>query len=96
MVKRTKKPPVRPERRADWLRRYEELGETPPKIADADGFDVRTVRKQLEIARRERDQRDARISYVRQALELHHQELCQLAEEFRGGSRNRFSHIDIF
>jgi hypothetical protein len=74
MGKRIKKPPVRPEQRQDWLKRYE-LGETPPKIAEADGFDVRTVRRQIEHARLERDVREARAGVLRDALESHYRDM---------------------
>ena len=80
MARRIKKPPVLLEQRHDWLRRNEDFGETPPKIALKDGFDVRTVRTQLERARQERDQKQARISFVKDNLEKHHQDLCKLAE----------------
>lgn len=80
MVKRIKKPPVTPEKRLDWLRRNEEFGETPPRLADADDFDVRTVRSHLDRARRERDRKQARISFAKDSMEKHHQDLCNIAE----------------
>jgi len=80
MTKRIKKPPVLMEQRHDWLRRNEDFSETPPKIAEKDGFDVRTVRTQLERARQERDQKQARISFVKDNMEKHHQDMCNLAE----------------
>ncbi len=82
MAKRIKKPPVLLEQRHDWLRRNEDFGETPPKIAAKDGFDVRTVRTQLERARQERDQKQARISFVKDNMEKHHKDLCNLSENF--------------
>jgi hypothetical protein len=80
MAKRIKKPPVPPEKRRDWLRRKEEYGETVPQIAEKDNYDERTVRKHLDIASRERDQKQARISFVKDNMEKHHQDLCNLAE----------------
>jgi hypothetical protein len=77
--KRTKKPPVQPETRREWLRRYEE-GETPPKIAEADHFDVRTVRKNIEVARQEREQRETRVVVLRDALEKHYADLVGAAK----------------
>jgi len=78
MAKRIKKPPVKPETRHEWLQRVER-GETPPHIAEADGFDVRTVRKHIELARLERDVRQARSSVLRDALESHYRDLLETA-----------------
>jgi hypothetical protein len=83
MAKRTKKPAVRPELARQWLRRYEEDGESPPQIAKADGYDVRTVRKQLEAMSRERELREARQVVLRQALENHYVDICSFAEKLR-------------
>lgn len=80
MPKRIKKPPVKPEVRRDWLRRYE-AGETPPKIAEADEFDVRTVRKHIDLARREREVQEARSTVLRNALEQHYRDLWEAAEK---------------
>lgn len=80
MAKRIKKPPVKPETRSEWLRRYEG-GESPTKIADKDDFDVRTVRKHIELARREREVREARAAVLRNALERHYADLCEYAEK---------------
>lgn len=80
MAKRIKKPPVKPEQRWEWLQRYE-AGETPPKIAGSDKFDVRTVRKHIELAKREREVREARSAVLRNALESHYRDLCEFAEE---------------
>jgi len=80
MAKRIKKPPVPAETERDWLRRNEEYGETPPTIAEKDGYDVRTVRTHLENAMRKRDQKQARVSFVKDNLEKHHQDLCKAAE----------------
>jgi len=79
MTTRRRKPAVRPEVRKDWLRRREEDGESPPTIAGKDGFDVRTVRKQLEIASDEREMREARGMILRNALEKHYLDLCNFA-----------------
>ena len=71
MAKRIKKPPVLLEQRHDWLRRNEDFGETPPKIAAKDGFDVRTVRTQLERARQERDQAEQGSNFLLDSLTTH-------------------------
>jgi len=81
MGRRSRKPPVKPEMRRAWLRRYEEDGESPPQIAVADSFDVRTVRKQIELARQEREVREVRSTVLRKAVESHYRDLCKLAEE---------------
>lgn len=81
MGRRSRKPPVKPEVRRAWLKRYEEDGESPPQIAAADSFDVRTVRKQIELARQEREVREARSTVLRNAVESHYRDLCKLAEE---------------
>ncbi len=79
MRRRTKKPAVRPEVRRQWLRRFEEYGESPPEISKADGYDVRTVRKQIEYAREERELREARAMVLRNDLERHYSDLCEFA-----------------
>lgn len=80
MTRRIKKPAVRPELRREWLRRYEEEGQSPPEIARADTYDVRTVRKQIEIERQERERREARSIVLRHALEKHYADLCSFAQ----------------
>ncbi len=80
MPKRIKKPAVRPEVRRQWFKRFEEDGETPPRIAETEGYDVRTVRKQIELARQEREEREARTMVLRGALEQHYADLVAYAE----------------
>lgn len=81
MVKRWKKPPVKAEVRREWLRRYEEGGESQPQIATADGFDVRTVRSQIQQAKEEREVREARAQVLRSAMENHYADQCRFAEK---------------
>ena len=81
MVKRIRKPAVKPEVRRQWLRRYEEEGESPPQIARADSYDVRTVRKQIGAERQERERRDARSVVLRHALEQHYADLYSFAQK---------------
>ena len=76
MTKRIKKPAVTPEVRRQWFKRFEEEGESPPQIAKADGYDVRTVRKLIEAERQERERREARSVVLRKALEDHYADLC--------------------
>lgn len=66
------------ELRNKWLKRLDE-GETPPKIADNDGYDVRTVRKQISIAKQERERHEARSHVLRNALEGHYKDLVAFA-----------------
>lgn len=80
MAKRIKKAAVRPELCKQWLRRFEEDGESPPQIAEAYGYDVRTVRKQIEQARQEREMREARVIVLHDALEKHYKDLYTFAE----------------
>ncbi|MBN1160936.1 MAG: hypothetical protein JXA17_03180 [Dehalococcoidales bacterium] len=75
MAKRIKKPPVKPEKRLEWLKRVEKEGETLTHIAESDDFDLRTVRKHIEIARLERDVQKARSEVLRNALEGHYRDL---------------------
>jgi hypothetical protein len=81
MTKRIRKPAVNPEMRRNWLKRSEENGESAPQIANTDRFDVRTVRKQIEAERQERERREARSVVLRQALEGHYEDLCGLAKK---------------
>ena len=79
MPKPKNKPAVAPELAKQWLKRVEEDGDTPPKIAMDDGYDVRTVRKQIEKARQDRERREARFAVFRNALEEHHKDLVSFA-----------------
>ena len=81
MAKRTMKPPIKLEVRRDWLRRNEENGETPPQIAALDRYDVRTARKQIDLAKQERETREARSVVLRNALEGHYDDLRKFAEK---------------
>ncbi len=76
-----KKPPVNPELGKQWLKRAEENGETPPQIAKKDGYDVRTIRKQIEKARQDRERREARFAVLRNALEKHYDDLISTANK---------------
>jgi hypothetical protein len=83
MPKRIRKPPVRPEVVKSWLRRHEVDGESAPRIASADGYDVRTVRKHLELARQDREVREAKHAVLTQAIERHYADLCSFAEKLK-------------
>ncbi len=75
MTKRIKKPPVKPEKRLEWLHRVDKEGETLVHIAESDDFDLRTVRKHIEIARLERDVQKARSEVLRDVLVDHYRDL---------------------
>ncbi len=90
MKKRVWKEPVKPEVRRDWVRRYELEGETPPKIAAEDGYDVRTVREQIKRGIEEREQRETRLVVLRDALQEHYRELCGFAETLNPRSGNGY------
>ena len=79
-----RKPTVPPEKRREWLRRLEQGGESPPEIAKADGYDVRTVRKFLEQEQQDREMREARGAVLRNALERHYADLCNFAAKLNG------------
>ena len=81
MVKRTRKSPIKTEVRRDWLRRNEEDGESPPQIAANDRYDIRTVRKQIDLAKQEREAREARSVVLRNALERHYDDLRKFSEK---------------
>jgi hypothetical protein len=81
MPKRIKKQLVTPAMRRDWLKRFEEDGQSMVEIKEIDHYDIRTIRKQIEEARQERESREARSYVVRQALEKHYADLLALAEK---------------
>jgi len=78
---KAKKPPVEARLRRDWFRRHEEDGESVPQITKADGYDVRTVRKQIEKEREERERKEARSLVLRKAVEDHYRDVCVFAEK---------------
>ena len=78
MAKRIKKI-IKPDQRRDWLKRFEG-GESPPKIAERDEVDVRTVRKHLKEVIEERENKEAKTMVLRSALESHYADLCGFAE----------------
>lgn len=75
-----KKPPIEPGKRRDWFRRHEE-GESAQQIAKAVGYDVRTVRKQIDLEDQERERKEARSLVLRKALEDHYADLCAFAQK---------------
>ena len=93
MSPRKRKPPVKPEDRQQWLESSEH-GQSPPKIAAAYGVDPRTVRKHLEIARQEKEVKEARSSVLRNALERHYSDLCRYAERIGESLGDRRVSLD--
>ncbi|MDD4229867.1 MAG: hypothetical protein PHG45_00515 [Dehalococcoidales bacterium] len=83
MAKRIKKSAVKPEMRQEWLRLYEKDGVSAPQIATDYLYDVRTVRRQLEVGRQEREIRETRSKIIRSALEQHFHDLVNYAELLR-------------
>lgn len=78
-MKRGRKPAVNYDKRHEWLKRHRH-GESPPAIADKDGFDVRTVRSNINIARQEEEMGEAKTIIYRDALQSHYSDLCTIAE----------------
>jgi len=91
---RKKRKIVSPSLRAQWLRRLEE-GENAPHIANADDWDVRTVRKQLQLARQDREMQEARRTVFGKALERHYSDLCGLAGRVDADLAKGFNRIEL-
>lgn len=62
--------------RNKWLQEYED-GRPEASIAGDAGCDVRTVKKGIDEARRERDARVARIELLKDAMSKHHETLLR-------------------
>jgi hypothetical protein len=63
-----------------WLQTYEE-GKSEASIAHGDHCDIRTVKKGIEEARRERDTHLARADLIKESLRGHNQHLLSLIRE---------------
>ncbi len=66
----------------EWLEQYEQ-GKSEASIAKDARCDVRTVKKGIEDARRERDVRGGRADLVKEALRRHQARLLSIIEEIR-------------
>jgi hypothetical protein len=66
----------------EWLRRYEE-GEPEVSIAKKAHCDVRTLKKGLELARRERDMASVRTELLKQSLQGHQKDLRDVVDSLR-------------
>ncbi len=64
----------------EWLLAYEE-GKSEASIASGDKFDIRTVKKGIEEARRERDAHLARADLIKESLRAHNQRLLNVIRE---------------
>jgi len=69
-----------PNERRQWLERYDS-GESEAAIAKAAHRDVRTVKKCIAQARRERDVHGARVELLKNALKQHHDRLLSIIKE---------------
>jgi len=67
------------EQRLKWLRRYED-GDSIFKIATDTGYDHRTVKKHIELAKMEKELKDERSIVLRNALEHHFSDLLNIVE----------------
>lgn len=69
-----------PNERRQWLERYDS-GESEAAIAKAAHRDVRTVKKCIARARRERDIYGARVELLKNVLKQHHDRLLSIIKE---------------
>jgi uncharacterized protein (UPF0335 family) len=81
MPKTKKKTLVSLEVRREWLSRLEDGKETVSQIAKKGGYDPRTVRKQIELARQDRERKEARHAVFRNALEQHYEDLIEFVKQ---------------
>lgn len=93
-MKRVKSPLVEPAKRREWFRLYEEEGRSPIKIAAAEKYDVRTVKRAIDLERQEREKKETRYLVLRNATEQHYADLCKFTQqlESRLGSE-RVIHV---
>ena len=68
-------------KKREWLQAYEE-GKSEASIASDNRFDIRTVKKGIEEARRERDAYLARADLIKESLRTHNQRLLNIIREF--------------
>lgn len=93
MARPYKRLSVTPDMRKKWMARQDQYGESNSQIAAKDGYDVRTVRHQIELARQEIEQRETRLMVLRNAAEGHYQDLCKFLERI-DLSISRFESTD--
>jgi hypothetical protein len=71
------------EQRKRWLQRLDEKGESVADIAAIDGYDKRTVSRQVDLARQEREAHEARLLVFRDAVQSHFAQLVEIAEKMQ-------------
>ncbi len=74
------RPRVDPNLAEEWRYRIDEKGDTYKGMASKIGYDVRTIRKYVDLARRERNAKEAAAMVWRGAIESHYRDLCKLVE----------------
>lgn len=79
-----RKPPIEPAKRREWYRHFEDEGQSVAVIAKDAGYDVRTIRRQLDVERQERERKETRHIVLRNAVEKHYGDLCGLAKKTNG------------
>ena len=96
MARRTRKPPIQPETRQNWFERFTRFGESAAEIAAKDEVDIRTVRKHIELARREVELHQAKATTLLNAMQEHHKDLCDFARKLDNqltSERNTLSQL---
>lgn len=83
MARRAPRQDITPDKVKEWLKMYEEEGMSIPQIAKKQVYDVRTVRKYIELSKSEREFREARLQVLREALVKHYGRLCSCADELK-------------
>jgi hypothetical protein len=83
MTKRAGRQDITPEKVRVWLRMHEEEGMSIPKIAKKQVYDVRTVRKYIELSRSEQEFHEARLQVLKEKLVKHYDNLCSFASKLK-------------
>lgn len=78
----------------EWLEKYEH-GKSEASIAREVHCDVRTVKRGLEQARRERDAHGARAELLTRALQTHHQSLLSVLREMLASLVEPAHNLDV-
>lgn len=79
MARPAKKSGVTVEQRRKWLRMVEEHGDSIAQIVNKEGYDPRTVSRHISLARQEQEAKEARVTYLRDAIRDHSAEVLQIA-----------------
>lgn len=81
MTERKKRRLVEPGISREWLRLYDEEGQSALKIAKDAGYDPRTVKKAIDMELQERERKETRFLVLRNAAEKHYADLCDFAKK---------------